>query len=57
MINSRGEVVTPEELDRGVIFDEGFPVQVRRTDRQRRFDAVLPHKAFWRDSARYVLVF
>jgi GT2 family glycosyltransferase len=24
MINSRGEVVTPEELGRGVIFDEGF---------------------------------
>jgi glycosyltransferase involved in cell wall biosynthesis len=46
MINSSGEVVTPEQLDRGVIFDEGFPVQVRRTDRQRRFDAVLPHKRF-----------
>jgi glycosyltransferase involved in cell wall biosynthesis len=30
----------------GGIFDEGFPVQVRRTDRQRRFDAVLPHKRF-----------
>jgi glycosyltransferase involved in cell wall biosynthesis len=46
MINGSGAVVTPEELDRGVIFDEGFPVQVRRTDRQRHFDAVLPHKRF-----------
>ena len=46
MINSSGEVVTPEELDRGVIFDEGFPVRVRRTDRQRHLDAVLPHKRF-----------
>jgi glycosyltransferase involved in cell wall biosynthesis len=44
MINSNGETVTPEELKREVIFDEGLPVEVRPTDCARRLDAALPHR-------------
>jgi glycosyltransferase involved in cell wall biosynthesis len=46
IINGNDEVVTPEELERGTIFDEGFPVDVRPVDGRRRFDAIRPHQRF-----------
>jgi glycosyltransferase involved in cell wall biosynthesis len=46
IINSKDEVVTPEELERGTIFDDGFPVDVRPVDGTRSFDAILPHQRF-----------
>jgi glycosyltransferase involved in cell wall biosynthesis len=46
IINSSDEVVTPEELEHGTIFDEGCPVDVRPVDGTRRFGAGLPHERF-----------
>ncbi|HTF63024.1 MAG TPA: glycosyltransferase family A protein [Edaphobacter sp.] len=46
MIDSKGDLVTAEALERGVIWDEGFPVDVRPTDCSRRLDVALPHKRF-----------
>lgn len=46
MINSKGEVVSHEELLRGFVFDEGIPVRVQPVDGARTLDHALPHKRF-----------
>jgi glycosyltransferase involved in cell wall biosynthesis len=46
IINSKDEVVSPEELEHGTIFDEGVPVDVRPIDGTRCFDAGHRHQRF-----------
>jgi glycosyltransferase involved in cell wall biosynthesis len=45
-INGKGEIVTTQEMDARVIFDEGFPVRLQPEDRQRRLDVPSPHSRF-----------
>jgi hypothetical protein len=46
IINSHDETINREELEGGIIFDEGFPVYVRPIDGRRGLDAILPHQRF-----------
>ena len=45
-INGKGEIVTTQEMDALVIFDEGLPVRVRPEDGPRHLDETLPHNRF-----------
>jgi glycosyltransferase involved in cell wall biosynthesis len=45
-INGKGEIVTSEEMDARVIFDEGLPVRVHPEDRPRHLDVSSPHSRF-----------
>jgi glycosyltransferase involved in cell wall biosynthesis len=45
-INGKGEIVTTEEMDARVIFDEGLPVRVHPEDRPRHLDVSSPHYRF-----------
>jgi glycosyltransferase involved in cell wall biosynthesis len=45
-INGKGEIVTSEEMDARVIYDEGVPVRVHPEDRPRHLDETSPHTRF-----------
>jgi len=45
-INAEGEIVSAEEMDRRVIYDQGLPVRVHPEDRPRRLDVTIPHSRF-----------
>ena len=45
-INGQGEIVTPEEMARRVIYDEGIAVRVHPEDGPRRLDQAQSHKRF-----------
>jgi glycosyltransferase involved in cell wall biosynthesis len=46
MIDSKGNLVTPDDVERGISFDEGFPVYLQPADRSRCLEAALPHRRF-----------